>query len=439
MNARRLVVAVELAGALALAQARTAPAQCCLNDFFAGFHSCFAKAPQAYAVAPVAAPVMAPVMAPAPVPAPPPPVMVPVQQVSYVPETTYRTEYRSVPVTSYKPSCEIDPCTGCPRDCMEQVTNYVQQPVNVPVTQYRAVYSTKYVQMQPQQGYAQPVYGQAPAGVVPAAAPTAGSAWVPGATVAPGPAGAVASPFAAPAAAATAPSAWGAAGADIPQQVLPGQTSIAAPALQPGSVAPSSPQIVPQSGTFAVPPSQGTSLQPTAPPTLTPAPSLRPIPETPKTFAPQGSTTPGAATSGSAGTGGFPGTSGFPATQSGTPASGGAATAAPGGVGTTPDTSGNLDAARSAVPSTSTPGASPTAGAAVGTAPRLVPIPMLPASPQTPAPRGPAGGMPTVPGPGPGTTTGAFPRLLAPTAHTTSWQPVVTGSPTAALPTPARQ
>ena len=161
-------------------QAPAVQSQCCLADFFRGFQSCFAKAPPAYAVAPVAAPVAAPVVAP--VAAPPPPMMVPVQQVSYVPETTYRTEYRQMPVTSYKPSCEIDPCTGCPRECMEQVTNYVQQPVNVPVTQYRAVYSTKYVQMQPQQGYVQPAAVQAPATAV---APAAGSPWVPATSAAP--------------------------------------------------------------------------------------------------------------------------------------------------------------------------------------------------------------------------------------------------------------
>ena len=114
-------------------------AQCCLTDLF----SCCRKPPAAFAVAPVAAPIMAPV------PAPPPPVVVPVQQVSYVPETTYKTQYQCVPVTSYKPTTEIDPCTGCQRECMAPVTQYVQQAVNVPVTQYRAVYSTKYVQMQP--------------------------------------------------------------------------------------------------------------------------------------------------------------------------------------------------------------------------------------------------------------------------------------------------
>jgi hypothetical protein len=57
-------------------------------------------------------------------------------------------------------------------------------------------------------------------------------------------------------------------------------------------------------------------------------------------------------------------------------------------------------------------------------------------------------GMPTVPGTGPTSATGAFPRLLAPTGHTTSWQPVAQpvmlsvprgsfapGYPTAVLPT----
>ena len=98
-----------LSAFFALAAAPASGQECCLSGLFAGCGSCFRKAPT-YAVAPVAP--MAPIMAP--VPAPPPPVMVPVQQVSYVPETTYRTQYQCVPVTSYKPSCEIDPCTGCP-------------------------------------------------------------------------------------------------------------------------------------------------------------------------------------------------------------------------------------------------------------------------------------------------------------------------------------
>ena len=179
MKMRSTITTVLLAtGAFAPEVAR---GQCCLSGLFAG-----CQKPAAYAVAP--APIVAPI------PAPPPPVMVPVQQVSYVPETTYRTEYKTVPVTTYKPSCEIDPCTGCPQECMQPVTQYVQQAVNIPVTQYRAVTSTKYVQMQPGApvgGYAAPVAYPAPGAVV--APPAAG-----------------ASPFQAPIT--TTPQAWGAAG-----------------------------------------------------------------------------------------------------------------------------------------------------------------------------------------------------------------------------------
>ena len=120
-------------------------AQCCLSGLFSGC-GCFKTAVPAYAVAPVPAPPpVTPIVAPAIVaaPAPPPqPVMVPTQQVSYVPETTYQTQYQCVPVTCYRPSCEIDPCTGCPVECMEQVTSYVQKAVSVPVTQYRCLLYT---------------------------------------------------------------------------------------------------------------------------------------------------------------------------------------------------------------------------------------------------------------------------------------------------------
>ena len=173
MKIRRPLFVVLVAGGAACMAPRPADAQCCLSELFSGCR----KAPAPVAYAPVAAPIVAPIAAPIPAPPPPPqPVMVPVQQVSYVPETTYRTQYQCVPVTSYKPSCEVDPCTGASRECMEQVTQYVQQAVNVPVTQYRAVYSTKYVQMQPgyspQAAYAMP--GQAaPAMAAPATSPFA--------------------------------------------------------------------------------------------------------------------------------------------------------------------------------------------------------------------------------------------------------------------------
>lgn len=340
---RRVMMVVLLAGGMAYGGATPAAAQCCLGGLFAGCQSCFRQAPPAYAVAPVYAPIPAPV----PVPPPPPqPVMVPVQQVSYVPETTYQTKYECVPVTSYKPSCEIDPCTGCPVECMQPVTNYQQRPVSVPVTQYRAVYSTKYVQMQP--------------GVAPTAYPAAAGA-------------PAASPFAAPVQ--TSPQAWGAAGADVPQQLVPGQSSFAAPTLPPATAPQSTfqQQVVPQSGTYATPSPQP-QLQPTTPPALAPAPSLRPIPELPRSAPANGK-------NGSQ-----------PSNGEGQP------------------------------PAATTNGQQPSA------APSLAPI--RPSA--TPSQGGGTGiiGMPVMPGPGPSPSTGAFPKLLEPTGHTTQARPF--GTPTSA-------
>ena len=362
MKTRKMMAVVLLAGSAAStwSQVCDAQSQCCLSNLFTGCGSCFRKAPPAYAVAPV--PIMAPIAA-----APPMPVVVPVQQVSYVPETTYRAQYQCVPVTSYKPSCEIDPCTGCPRDCMEQVTNYEQRTVNVPVTQYRAVYSTKYVQMQPG-------YSGAPGGAV-----------VPGAV--PGPAGMATSPFAAPMQ--TSPQAWGSAGSDIPQQVIQGQQSIAAPTLPQGAVGqpmmqqpPFQQQIVPQSGTYAAP--SPVQPQPSLPPTLAPTPSLKPIPELPRTM---------------------PGQTGNAGAASPTPLA-------------QPSPALKPIHAPAGVPGGSGPGNQSTYETGIG--------------------------MPIVPGAGPGAATGAFPRLLEPTSHTTSWQPVSvwqpatvahsSAYPTAALP-----
>jgi hypothetical protein len=56
--------------------------------------------------------------------------------------------------------------------------------------------------------------------------------------------------------------------------------------------------------------------------------------------------------------------------------------------------------------------------------------------------------MPVLPGDGPKASTNAFPRLLEPTSHTTSWQPAIiggaptgrrTGYPTAAIPSRLQQ
>jgi hypothetical protein len=391
---------------LVMAAAAPLPAaaqQCCLSELFAGCGSCFRR-PPAYAVAPVMAPL----------PTAPAPVMVPVAKTSYVPETTYRTQMQTVPVTTYKPSCEIDPCTGCPRECMQPVTQYVQQAVNVPFTQYRAVTTTQYVQVPA--GYAAPGYGP---GYAPA--PVPGVAPIP-----PAP-GMVTSPFAPPAIAQppavnTAPGAWGAGAPDLrnPAMMQPGQTSIAPPALPPTQtnyppftaqrpLAPPvagtpfvQPNIVPsqplagqplngQPMTTYVPPAQQTDPTLTQRP-LQPAPSvappLQPIPETQRRSA---------------------------------PAAGGQA----------PPPMG-----------TNQPGTAP---APAPTIP-AVPSQQAPNPAATPAPAG--AGMPTVPGTGPTSATGAFPRLLEPTGHPTSWQPATGGGrpalfvpayPTAALPARLQQ
>jgi len=383
MTMRRMSVALVAAVVCQCVGSLDARAQCCFNDLFAGCGACFRK-PPVYAVAPVAAPLVAPVAAP--IAAPPPPVMVPVQQTSYVPETTYRTQYQNVPVTTYKPSCEVDPCTGCTRECMQPVTQYVQQAVNVPVTQYRAVTTTKYVQMQP--GYA----GGYPAAQPGMGVPAMASPAMPAAAAAP-----AASPFAAPVQ--TTPQAWGAAGADIPQQLVPGSQ----PGLPPASVPQTYQQpITPQSG-YMMPtqPQAGLQAQPTQPPTLTPTPSatptpsLKPIPELPRAAAPA-------------------------ATGSATPA---------------------VSPFATPVPTYTTPG--PQSATGTNAVPAPAAAPAVPA-----APMAQPLGMPILPGQGPKASTNAFPRLLEPTSHTTSWQPAMLdplpggrrpGYPTAALPVRLQQ
>ena len=339
-------------------------AQCCLSGLFSGC-GCFKKAVPAYAVAPVPAPPpVTPIVAPAVVaaPAPPPqPVMVPTQQVSYVPETTYQTQYQCVPVTCYRPSCEIDPCTGCPVECMEQVTSYVQKAVSVPVTQYRAVYTTKYVQVQPGAG------ATAVAGTVP------------------GSAGVAASPFATPSQ--TTPQAWGAAGTAA-SPTVPTQQPVLPPA------APSSTyqqQIVPQSGNYA--PTQQNPGQPqlTSPPALTPAPSLKPIPELSRDSSTSRSSDFGATVPANPHASGIHGLSG--------------------------DGYGQPSQAQQNNPQTIVP------------SPSLRPIPPATNS-STSTIRNSYGtplqgnsDMPVLPGNGPTTSTRAFPKLLEPTGHTTSWKP----------------
>lgn len=368
MRSRRVSIGALLVAGVVAGVPAIAEAQCCLSGLFSGTGcGCFKKAAPAYAVAPVPAPPpVAAVAAPAVPPPPPQPVMVPVQQLSYVPETTYQTQYKCVPVTCYRPSCEIDPCTGCAVECVELVTNYVQQPVSVPVTQYRAVYTTKYVQMQPG---ANP---QAYTGAVVAPPNTAGAA---------------ATAFAAPQ---TTPQAWGAAGTTAAPAV-PTQQPMLPPAAG-GSTYQQ--QIVPQSGTY-VPPQTPAQPQPTSPPSLAPTPSLKPIPELSRQ----------------------------PGQQ---PANGNGG----GNSGQSPATPGQPDRGANG---TNTGVQQP--ASAVTPPPSLRPIPPASSGPTSSSPssygtplRGDSG-MPVLPGTGPSSSTRAFPKLLEPTGHTTSWRPTRATAP----------
>ena len=63
--------------------------------------------------------------------------------VNYVPYTAYRTSWKRVPVTSYRPVTNSDPCTGCTVTCMRPCTTYTYQMQRVPYTTQRPVYRTE--------------------------------------------------------------------------------------------------------------------------------------------------------------------------------------------------------------------------------------------------------------------------------------------------------
>jgi len=63
--------------------------------------------------------------------------------VNYVPYTAYRTSWKRVPVTTYKPVTNSDPCTGCTVTCMRPCTTYTYQMQRVPYTTQRPVYRTE--------------------------------------------------------------------------------------------------------------------------------------------------------------------------------------------------------------------------------------------------------------------------------------------------------
>lgn len=67
--------------------------------------------------------------------------------VNYVPYTAYRTEWKQVPVTQYRPVTSSDPCTGCTVTCMRPCTTYTYQAQRVPYTTYRPEYRTETYQV----------------------------------------------------------------------------------------------------------------------------------------------------------------------------------------------------------------------------------------------------------------------------------------------------
>ena len=199
-----------------------ASAWCCLFDWCC-------KKPQTYAVAP--APVMAPVQQIQ-------------QQVSYVPQTCYRTVYTQVPVTTMRPVTTTDPCTGCPVTCMRPETTYCQKAQVVPYTTYRQVVTNVPVNpccapaTAPAATYYQP-------GVV---SQPAANCCAPAAT----------QPYVAPGPASSSPT----FSAPITPQADPGVVpSTSVPSLPPGQFG-----------------SQQTFQQSGAPRTFAPDPSLKPIP-----------------------------------------------------------------------------------------------------------------------------------------------------------------
>ena len=63
--------------------------------------------------------------------------------VNYVPYTAYRTCWKRVPVTQYRPVTKTDPCSGCTTTCMRPCTTYTYQMQRVPYTTYRPCYRTE--------------------------------------------------------------------------------------------------------------------------------------------------------------------------------------------------------------------------------------------------------------------------------------------------------
>ncbi|MCR9116696.1 MAG: hypothetical protein NXI22_07070 [bacterium] len=62
-------------------------------------------------------------------------------QVSYAPQTSYKFGWLQVPVTTYKPSTAVDPCTGCSVVSMKPCTSYTWKLSRIPYTTYKPTFT----------------------------------------------------------------------------------------------------------------------------------------------------------------------------------------------------------------------------------------------------------------------------------------------------------
>ena len=89
--------------------------------------------------------------------------------VNYVPQTSFRTVYVNMPVVAYQPVTTANPCTGCATTVMRPVTSYVTQARLVPYTSYRPVVTAAYAPVAPACGT--PVTAAYAPPAIPVAAP----------------------------------------------------------------------------------------------------------------------------------------------------------------------------------------------------------------------------------------------------------------------------
>lgn len=101
---------------------------------------------------------------------------------NYVPQICYRTQYVSVPVSTYQPVTACNPCTGLPVTTMRPAINYMRQPQLVPYTAYRVVYSSPLVAGGTQTVNYAPTSGCSNCGTASATSTTSYGTPLPGAT-----------------------------------------------------------------------------------------------------------------------------------------------------------------------------------------------------------------------------------------------------------------